>query len=309
MTRVTVAAAKCLVLGAGLCMGLGVTLGLVPCKDAVAEPVMRYVHPPPESPLDHRYDFEWKILDVALERTRDRYGPYSIGSSGFMTERRQTYELEHGTGLLSVMFLGTTPALEKALLPVRIPVDRNLQGYCVFLIRKGEQARFDAVRSVADLRALEFGLGLGWIDVDILRANGLKVVTGSSYDGLFEMLGQKRFDVFLRSSVEVLDEYEQRKSAIPGLQIEDNLILYYPMPMYFWFSRTATGEALAARVQAGMRLMLDDGSYQRIFAQYQDDKIQRLHLKTRRILRLDNPLLVPETPFADQRLWFDPRTY
>jgi hypothetical protein len=273
-----------------------------------AEP-MRYVHPPPESPLDHRYDFEWKILATALQRTHASYGDYSIAASGFMTERRQVYELAHGSGALTMLFLGTSPQLEQQLLPVRIPVDRNLQGYCVFLIRSADQPRFDAVRDLQDLHTLSFGLGLGWIDVDILRANGLRVVTGSSYEGLFQMLAHQRFDVFLRSAVEVLDEYQQRRTLLPELKIEDHLVLYYPMPMYFWFAKSPQGRRLAERVERGMRIMLEDGSYDRIFAQYQDDKIRRLRLASRRIIRIDNPLLGPDTPFADRRLWFDPRSY
>jgi ABC-type amino acid transport substrate-binding protein len=276
---------------------------------AAAPAAMRYLHPPPESPLDHRYDFEWAILRAALERTRANAGPYVIGASEFMTERRQVYELARGIGALTLLFLGTTPEMERELLPVRIPVDRNLQGYCVFLIRDGEQERFRGVRTVADLKAFSFGLGLGWIDVEVLRANGLGVVTGSSYEGLFEMLVRRRFDVFLRSSVEVLDEYAQRQARFPALAIEPRLLLYYPMPMYFWFSRTPQGERLAARVEAGMRMLLDDGSYDRLFAEYQDLKITRLQLARRRLLRIDNPLLGPETPFADRRLWFDPATY
>jgi len=38
-------------------------------------------------------------------------------------------------------------------------------------------------------------------------------------------------------------------------------------------------------------------------------KIERLHLKTRKAYRIDNPFLGPETPLADRRLWFDPTTY
>jgi hypothetical protein len=86
-------------------------------------------------------------------------------------------------------------------------------------------------------------------------------------------------------------------------------VLYYPMPMYFWFAKSPQGRRLAERVERGMRIMLEDGSYDRIFAQYQDDKIRRLRLASRRIIRIDNPLLGPDTPFADRRLWFDPRSY
>ena len=270
-------------------------------------PPVRYLHPPPESVLDHRYDFEWQVLRSALERTRAGYGPYVIAESEFMTERRQVHELANGSGKLTLLFLGTTADMERDLLPVRIPVDLGLQGYCVFLIRRREQARFAGVRTLDDLRGFSFGLGLGWIDVDVLRANGLNVVTGSSYEGLFSMLQQRRFDVFLRSSVEVLDEFDQHRAAFPDLAIEEQLLLHYPMPMYFWFARSPAGERLAARVEAGMRSMLEDGSYRRIFAQYQDAKITRLRLGQRRVLGIANPLLPPATPLADKRLWFDPR--
>jgi ABC-type amino acid transport substrate-binding protein len=228
--------------------------------------------------------------------------------SGVMTERRQTFELKNATGKLTVMYLSTTPDFEQHLFPIRIPVDRNLGGYCVFLIRRGDQQRFAAIRSIDDLRRFTYGLGLGWVDVDILKADGFRVVTGSSYDGLFEMLVNKRFDVFLRAATEVLDEYGQRKESLP-LTIEDSVILYYPLPMYFWFPKTEEGRWLAARAEEGMRMMIADGTYDRIFDTYQRQKIERLRLRERKIFRIANPFLGPETPFNDKRLWFDPQTW
>jgi hypothetical protein len=281
----------------------------IPRSAAAADAVMSYIYHPPESPLDVRYLYHWEILRTALEKTAPKWGPWNLVQSELMTEQRQAFELKHATGKLTVMYLSTTPDFEKTLIPIRIPVDRNLGGYCVLLIRKDEQKRFDAVRSLSDLRRFSYGLGLGWIDVDILRANKFKVVTGSSYDGLFEMLVNRRFDVFPRGAVEVLDEYESRKNALPDLRIEENLILYYPMPMYFWFSRTKEGRRLAARAEEGMRMMLADGTYDAIFDKYQRHKIERLRLKERRIFRIANPNVGPETPLRDKRLWFDPKTY
>src|SRR4051812_20402456 len=269
---------------------------------------MVYVYHAPESDLDVRYRYHWEILRTALDRTSAKWGPYRMVSSEPMTERRQAYELKNATGKLTVMYLSTTPDFEKTLVPVRIPVDRNLGGYCIFLIRRGEEDRFASVRTLDDLRRFRYGLGLGWIDVDILRADGFDVVTGSSYEGLFEMLVHRRFDVFLRAAVEVLDEQAQRQAAMPDLAIEPGLILYYPLPMYFWFSRTAEGQRLAARAEEGMRAMIADGTYDRIFDTYQGWKIARLRLSERRIFRIDNPFVGPETPFADRRLWFDPTT-
>jgi ABC-type amino acid transport substrate-binding protein len=270
---------------------------------------MEYIYHPPESALDVRYVYHWEILRTALEKTKAKWGPYRMVASEFMTEQRQAFELKHATGKLTVMYLGTTPDFERTLVPVHIPVDRNLGGYSVLLIRREDRARFDAVRSLDDLKKFRFGLGLGWIDVDILRRSGFTVVTGSSYDGLFEMLARKRFDVFLRAAVEVLDEYDQRKARLPDLYIEDNMIFYYPLPMYFWFPKTAEGRRLAARAEEGMRMMIADGTYDRIFDKYQRHKIERLRLKERKIFEIPNPFVGPETPFSDKRLWFDPQTY
>jgi ABC-type amino acid transport substrate-binding protein len=291
-------------------LALGLLAALAHATAAAGDPeTMTYIVHPPESALDVRYEYHWEILQTALEKTVPKWGPYKIERSEFMTERRQTFELKAATGKLTVMYLSTTPDLEQSLVPVRIPVDRNLGGYNVLLIRKGDQARIDAARTLDDLRQLTFGLGLGWLDVEILRANGFKVVTGSSYDGLFEMLVQRRFDVFPRASLEILDEYERRKDALPDLAIEQNLVFYYPLPMYFWFSRNDSGRRLAARAEEGMRAMIADGTYDRIFDKHQRHKIETLRLKSRRVLAIENPLLGSETPFGDKKLWFDPKTY
>ena len=288
----------------GLCV---VALATLLAAAAPPPKPMTYIYHPPESRLDVRYIYHWEILRTALEKTNAKWGPYRMVPSERMTEQRQAFELKNKTGKLTVMYLSTTPDFEHNLVPIHIPVDKNLGGYCVFLIRKGEQPRFDAVKSLDDLHRFSYGLGLGWIDVGILEASRFTVVTGSDYEGLFDMLVNKRFDVFLRAAVEVPDEYDRRKDK--DLDIEKHIVFYYPLPMYFWFPKTDEGRRLAARAEEGMRMMIADGTYDRIFDRYQRSKIERLRLKERRIFRIDNPFVGPETPFADKRLWFDPKTY
>jgi len=275
---------------------------------AVCAPMV-YIYNAPESDLDQRYVYHWEILRTALKRTRDKYGVYEMRPSGFMTEERQAFELKKGTGKLTIMYLSTIPDFERNLVPIRIPVDKNLGGYCIFLIRKENAAKFHEVRTLDDLRKFSYGLGLGWIDVDILKSNRFKVVTGSSYEGLFEMTQAGRFDVFLRAAVEVLDEFEERKNRLPDLAIEDTICFYYPLPMYFWFSKTDEGKRLATRAEEGMWMMIKDGTFDKIFDKYQRWKIEKLRLKERKLFKIGNPFLGPETPFNDKRLWFDPQTY
>ena len=275
-------------------------------KRTMTDTAMTYIYNAPESPLDKRYEYHWMILKTALERTKKKYGPYRLIPSEFMNEKRQAFELKHATGKLTVMYLSTIPDFERNLIPIRIPVDKNLGGYCIFLVRKDEREKFNTVTTLDDLRKFSYGLGLGWIDVDILKANNFSVVTGSSYEGLFEMLVHKRFDVFLRAAVEVIGEYEERIEKMPDMAIEESLILYYPLPMYFWFSKTKEGRRLAARAEEGMWEMINDGTYDKIFNDYQGYKIEKLNLQKRKMFTITNPFLGPETPFGDKRLWFDP---
>jgi hypothetical protein len=270
---------------------------------------MTFIYHSPESNQDQRYLYHWEILKTALERTKDKFGPYELKPSEFMNETRQVRELKNASGKLTVMYLSTTPDFEENLIPVRIPVDKNLGGYCIFLIRKENAQKFNDIKSIEHLRKFSFGLGQGWVDVDILKANNFNVVTGSNYEGLFEMLIHKRFDIFLRAAIEITTEYDNRKADMPDLFIEESLVFYYPLPMYFWFPKTAEGKLMATRAEAGMRIMIKDGTYDKIFDKFQRDKIMRLNLKNRKIFKITNPFLGPETPFSDTKLWFNPETY
>src|SRR5207237_4020608 len=147
--------------------------------------------------------------------------------------------------------------------------------------------------SLDDLRQFTYGLGLGWIDVEILKSNGFKVVTASNYDGLFEMLVNRRFDIGLRAAVEIIGEYEARKDTMPELHIEENIVFYYTLPMYFWFPKTAEGRRLAARAEEGMWMMIEDGTYDKICDKYQREKVGRLNLTNRPLFTINNPFLGP----------------
>jgi hypothetical protein len=258
--------------------------------------VMTYIYNAPESDTDQRYLYAWQILRTALDKTSPLYGPYKLKQAPVMTESRQIRELTQQSGIISVMYLDTRQELEDQLVPVRIAVDKNLMSYRVLLAREEQLPALAKVRSLDDLRHFSFGFGLGWSDVAILKHNKFNVVTGSSYDGLFHMLATKRFDLFSRGANEVLDEYAIYRQKHSNLRIEPSLLLYYPMPAYFWFSNSAQGKVLAQRVEAGMRLMQQDGSFDAIFNQFYADDLQQLQLAQRRLLKIDNPLLPANTP-------------
>lgn len=283
--------------------------GLAVARAATPAPDYLYLYNAPESATDVRYVYHWEILRAALERTRETHGAFEMRRAKVMSESRQAEELMNASGALTVMYLDSKPEFERRLWHVPIPVDKGLAGYRLFLVRAERRDELRRVATLDDLRRFSYGFGFDWVDVSILRASGFRVVTGSSYDGLFEMLEHRRFDVFLRSAAEVLDEVAQRAATMPDLAIEETLCLHYPLPQYFWFARTPAGRRLADRVEEGMRALIADGTFDRIFDRYYRAGIERLRLKERRLFRIESPLVRKELLPADPRLWFEPRTY
>ncbi len=55
-----------------------------------------------------------------------------------------------------------------------------------------------------------------------------------------------------------------------------------------------------------MRQLIADGRFDQIFHEFYDGLIDKVGLRRRRIFKLDNPLLSPQTPLAVKEYWYDP---
>jgi hypothetical protein len=276
-----------------------------PVQSAATSRAMLYIYNAPESMQDTRYLYSIEILTATLENTREKFGEYRLEPSAPMSEDRQVSELKHNTGAITVIVRGATLDYSKQFRAVNIAIDKGILGYRVLLIRKQDQPRFDQVQSLDDLKKITIGQGSSWKDVDILAANGLRVITGPSYEGLFQMLVKGRFDAFSRSIDEVGAEYEERKVSLPDLAIEKHLLLHYPIPRYFWFNAGEAGRPLAARVDEGLRKLVADGTLDRIFRKYFQTRLEALDLMNRRLIELRNPYLPPDAAQQDETLPFD----
>lgn len=284
---------------------LAISIAWIANSNATVVDSIRY--PAGESASDSRYLYDWEVLRTALERTTARYGEFEMQPSAErMTAARVTHEMALQNGKINLFVRATSRELEQKLRPIRIPVDRGLLGYRIFLIRKVETARFAEIQDIKQLRPLRVGQGRGWADVGILASNGINVVEGANYEGLFDMLRMQRFDYFSRSTDEALREYDERREKIPELGIEPGLLLYYPLPRYFFVRRDQEGERLAQRIEAGLEMMVKNGSLQALFWKYKGDLIERANLARRRLIKIDNPLLPVETPLHRPELWYDP---
>jgi hypothetical protein len=184
-----------------------------------------------------------KLLRLALEKTRDE-GAYEIVQiDQHLTSRRQATEIRNN-GIINLMWDGSNKQRETELWPVRVSLLRHLNDYRVFLVRAEDQERFAAIRTLDQLRALKAGAGVNWPSTDVLRANGLQVITSNAYEYLFPMLRAKRFDYMPRGVYEAF--HEKRANAQHALDIEQTIFL-------------------GKRVERGLRIAMKDGSFDKLF--------------------------------------------
>ncbi|WP_035375074.1 hypothetical protein [Pseudoduganella violaceinigra] len=277
-----------------------------PIAAEAAGPPLQIVYPRPESEHDSRYQYDWEVLRTALEKTRPTFGPYELRqASQYMSPARVTAEAA-AAGPINLFVRATSVQLEQQFRPIRIPVDRGLIGYRLLLVRQDEVPLFAEVSTLDQLRHFSIGQGKGWVDVGILQSAGFKVVEGNNYDGLFSMLAVRRFDAFSRSVDEALREYDERHQQF-SIEVEPGIALYYPLARYFFTRRDVDGEMLARRLEAGLETMVHDGSLQALFMEYKGPLIKRSGLAQRRLFRIPNPALPPQTPLARSELWYRPQ--
>ena len=216
-----------------------------------AEVVVTY--PKARSAQDVRSNDLIELLTLSLEVTKETHGAYKLQASGdFMNEKRQRVELSKGERL-NIMWSSTSTALEESLLPIRIPLRKGLLGYRISLINKNNQDNIDRVKTLNDLRGLTIGQGHGWGDSAIYESNGIKVKE-ADYDSLFKMVVQNRFDLFPRGINEVFDEYRERAVKAPSLAIEENLLIVYLWPYYFFTNKKDW--VLADRIETGLKKII-----------------------------------------------------
>jgi hypothetical protein len=207
------------------------------------------------------------------------------------------------SGVISVMWGGTSEEMERDFIPIRIDAYRGLMNHRLFFIRQGDQTRFDNIKTLEDLKQIRLGQGRSWQDASILESAGLNVVKTTKKPSLYHMLDGGRFDAFPRGANEVWTEL----SAFPDLKltVEKNLVLIYPLPTYFFVSHK--DPVLAKDIEFGLESAIEDGAFNKYF--YGSPEVQealgKADLGNRHAIRINNPYLPKATPLDRKELWLD----
>lgn len=243
--------------------------------------------------------YAMQMIRLALSKIDAKYD-FKIDTAE-VSQARNIADVAEGRS--DLLWAATNQEMEDQLLPIRIPLYKGLLGHRIFIINPASQARFDRVKTFADLKGFSFGQGTTWADSDILASNGLNVVRTNKYQSLFYMVDGGRFDAFPRGVQEPWGELQSHSDLL--LAVEKRIMLVYRMPFYLFTAKTNT--KLAADLELGLNRAIADGSFDRIFLNdpMVKDVLEKANLEQRLVFPLDNPTLPKETPVERPELWLD----
>lgn len=265
--------------------------------------VTNVVYPSFQSDNDSRFSDLIELLQLSLDKTKKEYGAATIKQASDRFNEKRAQSLIK-SGVLDVIWYSSNSKIEEELYPIRIPLRKGLMGFRIFLINKENQKKFSSLKTLAEFKKLSVGQGADWGDVGVFRANKIEVFEGSTYEGLFQMVVNNRFDYFSRGVNEAIPEWNSRKKNLPKLGVEKDVLLFYPWPYYFFVSKK--NKSLGIRIKMGLEKAIQDGSFNKIFYKYHLSTIQKSDLKNRKMFKIPNPLLPKETPLSRKELWLDP---
>ncbi len=260
----------------------------------------RLTYPRAMSESDQRSIYPVKLLALALEKTGVRY---SLKPSERIMLQNKALKRLMDSRDVNVVWSVTDKQREQQLLPIRIPIYKGLIGWRLLLIRDDMPARFKYVQKLEHLIKLIPIQGRDWPDTKILQANGFNVTVDNAYGNLFNLLRRAQGDFFPRSVVEVWDEIDN-PAYNTDLMVEQEIAIRYPEAMYFFVNKKS--RPLASLIEKGLEIAIADGSFEQLFVQTFQGKLDRANMPNRHIFELENSFLPTATPRERKELWYDP---
>lgn len=249
---------------------------------------------------DTKQDYYIDVLKLALDKSENEFGPFVLMPVVLEMPQGRTVQFVAKGEVIDVVWTMTSLEREDLLQAVYIPLMKGLMGYRIAIIRQGEQSRFTHIETLNDFKKLTLGQGQDWPDTHILQSQGFTVMKGKG-EHLIDMLLKGRFDAFPRALHEPWGEIEGRDD----ITLETSLLIKYTSPIYFFVNKDNL--KLAERIEKGLMLAIEDGSFNTLFASHQAtaDVLHKANLGQRKVFEVHNPSLSSKSRELKRRreLW------
>ena len=255
-------------------------------------------------------NFRYRLLKLIMERSGQ---PYVLGLSAAVQTQDEAIaalaegrdQLARNPHRLSVGVYGAGRALSQRLRPIEIPVTGGLLGLRVGWTNQAALPDLKTVDRLDDLRRFTLLQGLGWSDVDVFDAAGLRTYTARS-ENFFRLVDNNRVQLFPRGLAELAGEAVLVRRTAPQTLLDPHLLMAYPFAGFFYVS--PKNKPLADAIRRGFEQAMSDGSYQRLLEEAIMTPWLRknLNLQSRDVLVLNNPEAQDVLDGVDPRHWMIP---
>lgn len=249
-----------------------------------------FIYKGPENSDDQRYQYVQKVLQLALNKTKQEYGDFELkATSEDINLGRLLLQMDKDIYPNYFFKISITDELLEKFHVIQFPVDRGVSGYRIAFINQQRKESFCPIENIESLRKQVVVQGIGWLDGEILKYNGINVYALANYRSMFELVSLNRVDLFFRAINEIKNEYEAEQRNFPNLMIEPCIALYYPLPRFFVTAKNNIENA--NRIEKGLKIAYADGSFIKLWEEYFLDSIELVKLKNRTLLKLENPYI------------------
>ena len=246
------------------------------------------------------------LLQAAIKVTSKEFGNCKLVHVGGYSEARKIKLLMENDGV-DVAWLPASKGLSDRLSHISVPIRKGLLGWRLLLIHRDNAKSVSEIVNLDILQNLRLGYGSEWQDLPAMQAYFPKIITSGNSQNLIQMLAFKRFDIFPRAIHEASSELIVHEQAFPQIQIADKIALYYPQADLFYVN--SSNKALYDRLTKGLFLLIEDGTFDRLFNRYHKKQILQADLANRNVILLENANMPKDPLFQDKRLWFNPTDY
>lgn len=267
---------------------LCVIISLLPLRIALAdEPLLvKYLG---NNTASISEDYYLAIIDAALKATESTYGPYQLVFTQEQLSSERKHELLVAGEKVNIDRLVGFPNQKgprEGLIRIGLPVLNGFMGYRILLIRREDQTRFSSIKTLEELQKLSMGFGKGW-EGHVYKHNGFSVAEPLNMTMLLKMLAGKRYFFVPLSVIEIDDHYAIDGKPVDSLVPEQSLLIYMPLPVYFYVSPEQP--ILADRITVGLKYLQENGQLDKIFKDHFSERLKRLRLSERTLIELSNP--------------------
>ena len=273
--------------------------------EAVSKDVVRMI--PKQSEADVSHSYYLQLLELALKATEEEYGETTIELMPTGYNQGIILSLLNYDGILDVVTSAPTPEREIDFRSAKVPLLRGLLGYRMMLIRPEDRELFSNISSADELKKYRACQATHWPDADLLEQAGYKVVRTPEFADLFWLLLDKKCDYFPRGIAEGYAELEKHNKdyADKKLAAFDDIIIHYPIPIFFYTSHK--NFELAARIEKGLKRLIINGEFLKLMESHPvtASLFPLSKWKAKRYFKVPNKLLPKAIPIEEKSLWID----